>query len=92
MSDAALRAESIRLSLRAFIGGLIGLVPVLGLPAALYAIVCWACTLRRVKVSWNPGLVYLYVGLAFALIGVCLSLLASLVLLFWAAQALELFN
>jgi hypothetical protein len=92
MSDASIRSESIRLSLRAFVGGLFGLLPLVGIPAALFAIVCWAKTLRRLNPSWNPGSRYLYTGLGFALAGICISLLASLALLIWASNALQLFD
>ena len=49
---------AIRQSLRAFVWSLFGLLPVLGLVPAIYALICWARVRRRCR-EWNAAAIYL---------------------------------
>jgi hypothetical protein len=55
-SPATERAHAIRTSLRAFVCGLIGLVPVLGFFPGVYGLLLW---FRVPKGVWNPANKYL---------------------------------
>jgi len=81
MSDAAIRSRAIQLSLRAFFFGVLGLIPILGFPAAICALVCWIKVSSRVRGIWNPGSIYLHLGAVFGFIGILLTLLISIGLL-----------
>lgn len=71
------RIEVIRRSLAAFACGIVGLIPVLGLFPALYAIVCGIAVRGRSRNQWNPALPYLIAGIVLG----CFGLLVSTVLL-----------
>jgi len=64
-----LRVSVIQLSLRAFVCGLIGVLPLIGLVPGLYALVCWARISRRYAGEWNPASGYLSWGVALAVLG-----------------------
>ena len=59
----------IQLSLRAFVCGLLGLIPVIGLLPAVHAVYCWARIRRRYAEEWNPASSYLSWGTALAVLG-----------------------
>jgi hypothetical protein len=59
----------IQLSLRAFVCGLLGALPVIGLVPGLYALFCWARISRRYPGEWNPASDYLSWGAALAVLG-----------------------
>lgn len=63
------RITAIRKSLTGFVCGLLGLVPVVGLPPALYALVCWFSVQSRYGKQWNPAAPYLRLGAALGLLG-----------------------
>ncbi len=71
---ARAHARVIDSSLRCFVLGLLGLLPVIGFPMALFALM----TFRRVCVEnqgcWNPARGYLLWGFAFGSAGALLSL------------------
>jgi hypothetical protein len=67
------RPTAIRRSLTAFVCGLIGLVPVLGIFLSLYSVGCWVSVNRRYKEQWNPAAKYLTWGLLLALVGLLLT-------------------
>jgi len=63
------RITVIQLSLRAFVCGLLGLLPVVGLLPALDALVCWVRIRQRYPNEWNPASSYLSWGTALAVLG-----------------------
>lgn len=64
-------------SIRCFLCGLAGLIPLLGVPCCIIAIVFYARTRRLSQGEWNPARRYLLAGLIFALTGILLSLAAN---------------
>ena len=73
------RTLVIRESLTAFVCGLIGFLPFIGLLPGLYALSCWAHILRRYPNEWNPASAYLSWGTRLALIGLLASALIAAV-------------
>ncbi len=63
------RITVIQLSLRAFVCGLIGVLPLIGLVPGLYALYCWARVSRRYGGEWNPASAYLNWGVALTVLG-----------------------
>jgi hypothetical protein len=72
------RIDVINKSLRCFVLGLIGLVPVLGIPAGVLAIT----TFRRVTLhngeGWNPARPYLIWGFCLGAGGLLLSFIVTM--------------
>ena len=68
-------ATAIRTSLTGFVCGLVGLLPIMGLPLAVYALLCWSNVRLRYRDRWNPASAYLRAGAAFALFGLLSSAL-----------------
>ncbi len=66
-------------SLRCFVFGLISLVPVLGVPAALIALYLFTQGHTAAVDEWNPAERYLQGGRFFALTGLLVTLLTLLV-------------
>ncbi len=76
------RITVIRKSLTGFVCGLFGLLPVIGLPPAFYALVCWFSVKSRYGKQWNPAAAYLRCGAALGLLGLIgWGLLAAAVVL-----------
>ena len=67
------KIEMIQRSLRCFILGLIGIVPLLGVPFALLALDNFRQIRRGQGTQWNPAQTYLRWGLATALSGLFLT-------------------
>lgn len=67
------RVELIRRSVRCFTFGLLGLIPVLGLPVAGLALSEFVRATRRAAVEWNPGSAYLHSGLVLACVAMTLT-------------------
>jgi hypothetical protein len=67
--------QIIERSLRCFVLGLIGLVPVLGVPFGVAALVVFREVARGSGTRWNPAQTYLTWGLATALAGLLLTLI-----------------
>ena len=65
----------IRRSLTIFVCGLIGAVPILGVPPALYALVSAVRTHFASGQTWNPASRYLAAGALLACAGIGLSVL-----------------
>ena len=63
------RTTVIELSLKAFVCGLLGILPVIGLLPAIHALYCWARVRRRYREEWNPAAGYLSWGTALAVLG-----------------------
>ncbi|MGD0258915.1 MAG: hypothetical protein ABSD29_03730 [Verrucomicrobiota bacterium] len=59
----------IRQSLTAFVCGLFGFLPVIGIVPGLYALFCWRRIRTRYPKEWNPASAYLDWGVRLALLG-----------------------
>jgi hypothetical protein len=59
----------IRKSLTAFVCGLIGFLPIIGVLPGLYALLCWNHIRTRYPGEWNPASAYLSWGARLALLG-----------------------
>ena len=59
----------IRTSLAAFVCGLIGFLPIIGVLPGLYALLCWNRIRTRYPDEWNPASAYLSWGARLALLG-----------------------
>jgi hypothetical protein len=64
------RITAIEKSLAAFVCGIFGFIPFLGLPPAVYALVCWGKIRRQYREEWNPARNYLRLGTTLALLGI----------------------
>ena len=69
------KIELIQGSIRCFVLGLIGLVPLFGIPAAIWAVYQYHAVKRRQDGLWNPAQRYLFWGQACAFLGVGFLLL-----------------
>ena len=67
----------IRKSLTAFVCGLIGFLPVIGLVPGIYALVCWARIRIRYPNEWNPADAYLNWGARLSVLGMLGSALIA---------------
>jgi hypothetical protein len=65
----------IRKSLTAFVCGLFGFLPIIGLLPGFYALLCWNHIRSRYPNEWNPASAYLSWGTALALFGLLFSAL-----------------
>lgn len=74
------RTEVINKSLRCFGLGLAGLVPVLGIPAGVLAMVIFRQVTMQKEEGWNPAQRYLLWGFCLGAVGLLISLLLSLLL------------
>ena len=83
--EPASRMIIIRLSLRAFACGLIGVLPVVGLAPALYALYCWARIRSRYRKEWNPAAGYLDWGTILAITGFGLTAVGIPAFVLWLA-------
>ena len=59
----------IRKSLTAFVCGLIGLLPLVGVAPAVYALLCWNRIRARYRDEWNPASAYADWGARLAMLG-----------------------
>jgi hypothetical protein len=75
----------IQLSLRAFVCGVIGVLPVIGLVPALYALSCWARIRLRYRDEWNPASNYLRWGSILALLGLGITAVGIPATILWLA-------
>jgi hypothetical protein len=73
MSHPAERIRAIEGSLRCFTLGLLGLVPVLGLPAAFIALYLHGKVTNDAGEGWNPASTYANWGCALGWIGVAVT-------------------
>lgn len=74
MSQPGEKIHLIESSLRCFIFGLVGLVPVLGLPFVLFAFAAFLKVIAANSRMWNPARYYLFAGLGLASAGALISL------------------
>ena len=73
------KIEVIQRSLRCFTLGLIGIVPLLGVPFALFALDNFRQVRRGLGTQWNPAQTYLRWGLATAISGLFLTVILTFV-------------
>jgi hypothetical protein len=78
---SANRIIVIRTSLRVFVCGLIGWLPLIGYFPALYALVAYFRIRARYRDEWNPASTYLAWGAGLALTGFLISVLLVAALL-----------
>lgn len=84
------KIELIESSMRAFCFGLPGIIPFLGTPFAIVAIVNSSRIKRRSAAQWNPAHRYLFWGMVCARIGTTLTLLLTVFIT--GAVILDLLN
>jgi hypothetical protein len=70
------RVATIESALRCFACGLLALVPLLGLPFAVAAVIWYTKSSTHSVGDWNPARRYAVLGLAFALVGSFLTITA----------------
>jgi hypothetical protein len=72
----------IRKSLTAFVCGLIGFLPSIGIVPGLFALSCWGSIRLRYPDDWNPASAYLDWGARLAVLGLLSSalLIAAVIL------------
>jgi hypothetical protein len=75
----------IQLSLRAFVCGLLGVLPVIGLLPGLYALSCWARIRRSYRDEWNPASSYLSWGSILAVLGLGITAVGIPASILWLA-------
>ena len=75
----------IQLSLKAFICGVIGVLPIIGLVPALYALSCWARIRLRYRDEWNPASNYLRCGSILAVLGLGITAVGVPATILWLA-------
>jgi hypothetical protein len=71
------RIEAIERSLRCFTLGLLGLIPLLGIPAALVARGEFRRVRRHYGRCWNPAQKYLLMGAVFAYFALGVTMVAA---------------
>ncbi len=82
------RITAIRRSQTAFVCGLIGFLPIIGIVPAVCALGCWARIRSRYGKEWNPASAYLSWGARLAALGLAASvLLVALLILAFALDA-----
>jgi hypothetical protein len=74
------RITAIRKSLSGFVAGLIGLIPLLGMLPAIYALHCWF-RVHRLYRDWNPASGYLEWGARLGMLGLLGSILATFIVI-----------
>jgi len=78
------RTTAIRQSLRAFVCGIVGFLPFIGLLPAVYALVCWGRIRAQYGAEWNPAAAYLSWGVRLAVLGLLgAALTISVALVTW---------
>jgi hypothetical protein len=83
------KAQVIERSLRCFEFGIVGLLPVIGLPFAMVALGAFAQVKRHRTSVWNPAERYLRIGSSCAAAGLGLTLLivSAIAIQMWFAPA-----
>lgn len=71
----------IRKSLAAFVCGIFGFLPFLGLVPGIYALLCWAEIRLRHPGEWNPASAYLSWGARLSLLGLLGTALVTFIAL-----------
>jgi hypothetical protein len=74
------RITAIQKSLAAFVYGIIGMLPVIGLVPAFCALRLGSRVRSQYRGEWNPAVIYLRAGVAFAGFGIFSTLLLLVVL------------
>jgi len=76
------RITAIRRSLAAFVCGILGLLPVLGLIPAVWALGLSSAVRSQYRDEWNPAVMYLRAGVILAILGILNTVLLVAVLAF----------
>jgi hypothetical protein len=84
------RITAIRKSLTAFVCGIVGLLPVVGLIPAICSLSLCLAVRSKYRGQWNPASAYLRAGTAFALFGLLLTILLVFVIAISVAGDWEL--
>ena len=82
------RITAIRRSLAAFVWGIIGFIPVIGVIPAVCALGHWWAVQSKYRDPWNPASTYLRVGGALALFGLLSTALLAVVVFIAISDAL----
>ena len=82
------RVTAIRRSLAAFVWGLFGFLPLLGLVPALQALTHWWVVHSNFRDQWNPASAYLRAGMVLAGFGLLSTLLLGVVIALVIADSL----
>jgi hypothetical protein len=85
-SDALLKLKMLKSSMRCFIFGLLGFIPLIGLPFALAALWISGRVRRLEKQFWNPARTYRIAGSTCAAVSVILWVIPVIIILgsvFW---------
>jgi hypothetical protein len=77
------KITAIESALRCFVCGLLALIPLLGLPFGVAAVIFYGQSSARSVDDWNPARRYAFLGLAFAVIGFFITTTAG----WWAAAS-----
>lgn len=80
-SSPAARIIVIRRSLQAFVCGIFGFLPFIGLVPGLFALTSWAVVRSRYRHEWNPAAAYLSWGARLSLLGLAGTFLVTGVIL-----------
>jgi hypothetical protein len=72
------RATVIALSLRAFVCGIFGFLPIIGLVPAVCALTCWFRVRSGFHPEWNPAGRYLNLGAILGGVGILAAFLTGL--------------
>ena len=72
MNNAADKIRMMKLSIRCFVDGLLGLIPIIGLPFALAALWISGRVRQHEKRFWNPAKPYRICGVVCAAVGAIL--------------------
>jgi hypothetical protein len=73
-------ATAIQVSLRAFVWGIIGFLPVIGLLPGFYVLSCWSRVRTQFGNEWNPASRYLIAGVVLSTLGLIASICLVLVI------------
>jgi hypothetical protein len=80
----------IKKSMQAFVCGLIGILPIIGVIPGIYAIICSGYVHGKYPDEWNPASLYLSWGARLGAIGVLFSILTVCALMLaWVAMQFD---
>ena len=83
MNNPTLRIRLIERSMRCYVFGVVGLIPLIGLGPSLLAIWLYASVWSESKEDWNPAKRYLTLGFCLGWSGVLISTLTVVLFILW---------